>query len=127
MLLMLLSLGGTILAATTLAGFLMVSQIRSSTDFANSAKSIFAADAGTEWALDNYFNSSTQPVLFPFSPSNGATSSVTCYGFDDSGNLLPLITSTCNDANPNASSGYAIAVGTANNTNRALKYIFNSP
>ena len=47
MLLAVLTLGATMLGATTIAGLLMVYQIRQTTDFENSAKAVFAADAGT--------------------------------------------------------------------------------
>jgi hypothetical protein len=54
MLIAVLSLGGAILGATTVAGLLTLYQIRATTDTANSAKAIFAADTGTEWALFNH-------------------------------------------------------------------------
>ena len=81
MILAVLALGGTMLGATAIAGFLMLYQIREATDFQSSAKAIFAADAGTEWALYSYF----QPPAgaLPGAPagtlSNGATMQVTCY------------------------------------------------
>ena len=76
MLIAVLALGGAVLTATTIAGFLMSYQIRETTDFTNSAKSIFAADAGTEWALYSHFvNSSTPMTAF----ENGASATVTCY------------------------------------------------
>lgn len=54
MLLTILVLSGTILGATTIAGFLTLYQIRQSTDIINSAKAIFAADAGLECEFYNY-------------------------------------------------------------------------
>jgi len=55
MLIAVLSLGGAILGATTVAGLLTLYQIRATTDSENSAKAIFAADAGIEWAqFDHY-------------------------------------------------------------------------
>ncbi len=75
MLIATLSLGGAILGATTIAGLLMLYQIRGTTDSANSAKAIFAADAGVEWALYSYFNP-PQPPLPMF--SNGVTVEVVC-------------------------------------------------
>ncbi len=54
MILTVLALGGTILGATTIAGLLMLYQIRQTADLANSAKAIFAADAGIEWALYDF-------------------------------------------------------------------------
>jgi hypothetical protein len=52
MLLTVLALGGTLLGATTIAGLLMIYQIRQNSDIRDSTKAIFAADAGIE--LTNY-------------------------------------------------------------------------
>jgi hypothetical protein len=51
MILTVLALGGTILGAATVASLLVVYQIRQSTDLANSARAIFAADTGIEWGF----------------------------------------------------------------------------
>jgi len=51
MLLTVLVLGASILAASTIAGYLTLLKIRTSSDIANSAKAIFAADSGVEWEL----------------------------------------------------------------------------
>ena len=48
MILTVLALGGAVLGATTVAGLLMLYQLRQTSDMANSARAIFAADAGTE-------------------------------------------------------------------------------
>lgn len=61
MLLTVLILGGTILSASTIAGYLMTLKIRASSDIANSAKAIFAADAGVEWELYKQFKNSEYP------------------------------------------------------------------
>ncbi len=106
MLIAVVSLGSAILGATTIAGFLMVYQIRQSTDFVNSAKAIFAADAGIEWARYSYYQSASTTLL---SFGNGATSTVTCD--DGAGNTLP-----CSDG----SSTEAISEGTAANAARAF-------
>ena len=71
-----LTLGGILLGATTIGGLLMVYQIRQATDLANSGKAIFAADAGIEWGLYQFFNPNTSrpaPVL-----SNGASFATSC-------------------------------------------------
>lgn len=76
MILSVLALGGTMLGATTIAGLLMVYQLRSTSDVANSAKAIFAADAGMEWMLYQFVKPSStdaQPIF-----SNGASFQVTC-------------------------------------------------
>jgi hypothetical protein len=51
MLLTTLILAGILLGATTIAGILMVYQIRQSTDIAESTKAIYAAETGLEWEL----------------------------------------------------------------------------
>ena len=113
MLLAVLTLGATMLAVTTIAGLLMVYQIRQVTDFGSSAQAVFAADAGAEWALYSYFKQ--VPVEQP-TFSNGAT-------------LLPVV---CYDASnmPTASctatsSVYAISKGYAGNTKRAFLVTFS--
>ncbi|HUZ92794.1 MAG TPA: hypothetical protein VNG29_02220 [Candidatus Paceibacterota bacterium] len=59
MILTVLTLGGAILGATTIAGLIMTYQIRQTTDAADSAKAIFAADAGVECGLYQYFDDPT--------------------------------------------------------------------
>jgi hypothetical protein len=107
MILAVLTLGGAILGITAIAGLLMLYQIRQSTDFQNSAKSIFAADAGVEWALYSYF----QPPQGSSSTfANNAEFDATCYNDLDN----PL--GTCDDA----SSSYVISKGSAEDTKRAF-------
>ncbi len=72
MLLTVMALGGTLLGATTVAGLLMLYQIRQSTDLQNSAKAIFAADAGLETSLyESQYGS--LPGVFNPGFSNGAS------------------------------------------------------
>lgn len=78
MLLTVLVLGGTILGATTIGGLLVLYQLRQTADLANSTKAVFAADAGIEWGLYEFFKSPAQGFLTP-TFSNGATSLTTCY------------------------------------------------
>ncbi len=54
MILTVVLISGAILSATSLAGLLVMYQLKQSTDIVNSAKAIFAADAGIECALYNY-------------------------------------------------------------------------
>jgi len=70
-----LALGGAILGATSIAGLLMLYQIRATTDTESSAKAIFAADSGVEWALYSFFKP-PQPALPTF--ANGAAVTVIC-------------------------------------------------
>lgn len=58
MLLTVLILGGSILGASTIAGYLMLLKIRGASDITNSTKAIFAADAGIEWELYKQFKNS---------------------------------------------------------------------
>ncbi len=76
MILTVLALGGTILGAATVASLLVVYQIRQSTDLANSARAIFAADTGIEWGL---YNSITGQVASLPIFTNGASVNVNCY------------------------------------------------
>jgi hypothetical protein len=113
MLLAVLTLGATMLGVTTVAGLLMVYQIRQATTFRSSAQSVFAADAGTEWALYGYFQGASVPLP---TFSNGATLlPVACY--DASGAAEPSCTAT--------SSVYAISKAVAGNTARAFLATFS--
>jgi len=62
MLLTVLVLSGTALAATTIAGILMVYQIRQTTNVSDSAKAIFAADSGIEWEAYKFNKGIPQPA-----------------------------------------------------------------
>jgi len=84
MLIAILTIGGAILGATTLAGLLTLYQIRANTDSENSAKAIFAADTGLNWALYNRLNNAVTPKPIFQNNSAGAVSLlVECY--DDTG------------------------------------------
>lgn len=67
MLLTVLIVSGTILGATTIAGLLMVYQMRQATNFGESLQALFAADTGLEWQLYRKFQKSDypEPVLSP--------------------------------------------------------------
>lgn len=78
MLLTVLVLGGTILGATTIGGLLVLYQLRQTADLANSTKAVFAADAGIEWGLYEFFKNPSMGFLKP-TMSNGATYNTTCY------------------------------------------------
>ena len=85
MILTVLALGGTLLGATTIAGMLMLYQIRQAGDMANSAKAIYAADAGIDLALYQFFNPSTTYSGVSFSSPN-TTVTIDCFDED----LSPL-------------------------------------
>lgn len=77
MLLTVLIISGTILGATTIAGILMVNQIRQTTNVASSFQAIFAADAGLEWELYKMFkNPDYAKPLFSI-PADFETESLT--------------------------------------------------
>ncbi len=130
MLIAVLSLGGAILGATTVAGLLTLYQIRATTDTANSAKAIFAADAGVEWTLFNHYcvaagrcvgyGNGTDYPMPSFITANGATPSLTvdCYVAPDASGA----TTTCS----NASTTTAISSGIANGSERAFFLGLNS-
>jgi len=60
-LLTVLVLAGSMLAASTIAGYLMLLKIRGASDITNSAKAIFAADSGVEWELYKQINNVDYP------------------------------------------------------------------
>lgn len=124
MLIAVLALGGAILGATTVAGLLTLYQIRATTDTADSAKAIFAADSGVEWAQFNYYcpsngrcpgygNGTDYPApTFVSAQGIKPTLSVNCYtNYATSG-----ATSTCSSASTVA----AISSGIANGSERAF-------
>ncbi len=61
MLLTVLILGGSILGASTIAGYLMILKVRGSSDTTNSTKAIYAADTGIEWELYKQFKNQSYP------------------------------------------------------------------
>ncbi len=65
MLLTVLIVSGTILGATTIAGMLMLYQLRQATNFGQSLQALFAADSGLEWKLYQLFQNKDypQPVM----------------------------------------------------------------
>ncbi len=127
MLLTTLALGGAILGATSIAGILMLYQIRATTDAVSSAEAIFAADAGIEWAqFDlfcnvtstmnpssrclNQFGEQPLPGNPPGTLGDGATIEVVCY--DDVN-----ATTTCSNQGSAVS---AISKGSSLTTKRAF-------
>ena len=117
MLIAVLSLGGAILGATVVAGILTLYELRASTDTANSAKALFAADAGVEWTLFSYYCGSLDtparcsgPVPLPVLAASGASVTSTCY--DANGAV-----SDCGNTSTTVS---AVTLGAANGTKRAF-------
>ncbi len=61
MLLIVLIVSGTILGATTIAGLLMLYQVRQATNFGQSLQALFSADTGLEWKLYQLFQDADYP------------------------------------------------------------------
>lgn len=80
MLVTVLTLSGTMLAVTAIAALLMIYQARQSVDAVNSAKAIFAADAGLEFQLFKSFRSGQCAVASQSENGfdNGAAYAATC-------------------------------------------------
>ena len=104
MVMVVVMIGGLLLAATAIAGLLTVYQIRQSNDAVSSAQAFFAADAALEWQLANYNKNYDTPIVF----TNGATAT---------SNFTPL-----GDGSLDFTSQ-----GFAGNTVRALETIFAGP
>lgn len=102
-----LSIGGVILGATTLAGFLLFYQVNATTDAVDSVQAIFAADTGVNWALYEFYQGATPA---PGTLLSGAMASTTCYAVDNS-------VSSCTATGTTV---YAIAKGDAGNSSRAF-------
>lgn len=75
LLLTVVAIGGVLLGAMTIAGLLLIYQIRQSTDLKNSNKAIFAADAGIEWATYSVVHGTSSKPVF----SEGTLMGVGCY------------------------------------------------
>jgi hypothetical protein len=127
MLLATLALGGAILGATTVAGLLMLYQIRATTDAHYSAEAIFAADSGVNWALFDFYCAGTgrcvQPPEVP-QPGvagvlgNGSILDAKCYDGATPANVL--------NCSATSTVVYAISKGTAVTTKRAFYLYFQS-
>jgi len=91
MLITVLAISGTLLGATTVAGLLMVYQLRQSVDAGTSAKAIFAADSGLEYGLYKFFYPTSTLSVPSFTniiqAGDGVT--VTCYSDSQGANPLP--------------------------------------
>ena len=124
------SLGGALLGITTIAGLLMVYQVRQTNDALLSAKAIFAADAGLEWGLYNYYCATSvaragaqggfAPGECPHASklfTNGASVEVAC--IDDAGTRHE-----CDPPPPNVLITRIVSVGRAGTASRAFEIEF---
>lgn len=92
MVLTVITLGGALLGATTIAGILMLYQVRQGADVNHSARAVFAADAGIEWGLYNLLcqtDTTKTPCPLTEQPTftNGATVQVRC--LNEAGEEVP--------------------------------------
>lgn len=116
MLIAVLAMGGAMMGATAIAGLLILYQIRATTNSVNSAKSIFAADSGVDWALYSYYCQDDgrcpngPPPLTVMLPGSGAIVSSTCY--DVNNNVVAC--------NATTSVNYVVSEGTSLGTSRAF-------
>lgn len=115
MLIAVLSLGGVILGATTIAGLLTLYQLRAANDAEHSSQALFAADSGVEWTLAAYYCNFTGrtpcPPTAPTFSASGAAMTSTCYEADG------VTVSDCSNTTTTVS---AITVGTSAGTRRAF-------
>lgn len=79
MLLSILTLGAVMLGATAVSGFLVIYQIRMTSDIADSTKAIFAADAGIDWANYQFAKATSTSALQAPVFTNGASFTTVCY------------------------------------------------
>lgn len=80
MLLTVVLLSGAVLASTSLAGLLILYQLRQATDAKSSMRAIFAADSGIEWAFYNETRPPAEQKTYPQTPinfTNGAKVTIT--------------------------------------------------
>ena|SRR3989344_9471222 len=127
--LVVLVIGGALLGATTIAGFLMVIQLQQVGDAANSAKAIFAAEAGVNCALYDFYNS-TNPSPTPYhcfdwsdpgvftgtiDLENNISASFTCYKDDTFSSAAKV---QCTDS----SSVFVLSRGISGTAKRALLF-----
>jgi len=105
-----LALSGTVLGATTIAGLLMLYQIRQASDIVSSTKSLYAADSGIEWRLCKFFKIDGEicndaPLCPDSSPEaqgacvlqNSASFKATCTSIIDAGKEAITIQSSGNN------------------------------
>lgn len=119
MLLTVIALGGTLLGATTIAGLLMLHQIRQSTDLKDSTKAIFAADAGLEMA-GYYLRFEDAPFDFSAEFSNKAKiDKIVCYS--DYLNPDPSNETECVKSAGSPTVRLVRSYGQAGRANRALE------
>ncbi|MDO8430221.1 MAG: hypothetical protein Q7S73_02540 [bacterium] len=120
MLITVLALSGTILGATTIAGLLMLYQIRQATDVVNSTKAIFAADSGFEWRLYKFYKTDNKTCGSDCPPGDNSCSPPIMTNI----NLPPdqaILTRCVSNSNPDGTLTFDIqSIGTSGNNRRAF-------
>ncbi len=122
MILTVLAIGGAILGATTIASLLVVFQLKQADFSADSAKAIYASDAGVEAELYEYFkNPGTTPLVSMDTSGavlgNGASVLVKCFS-DNAGTPPPV---ACDTSSISAKSS---GVGSRSTAKRAFLLVF---
>lgn len=115
MLLSILLISSSILIFSAVAGYLMVQRIRLATDFIDSTRAIFAAEAGLECQLYNLNLSN------PGSPRSEDCGGIVFYN----GTLRTSASTTI--YTQGASTTIVRSAGSSNNAHRALLYVFEAP
>lgn len=118
MLITVLALGGTILGATTIAGLMILYQLKQTNDLINSNKAIFAADSGIEWRLYKFFKTDAQ--VCKECPDGGACPQPAMTNI--SGPQSAIITS-CETFGGAATTTVVKATGSSGNTSRVFELI----
>ena len=104
-------IGASILTATTIAGYLMLQRIKMASNFIDSAKAVFAADAGIECELYKYNFSD------PTDPQN-----IDCEALSFEDGKTSIRTSIVTDAS--STPQYVKSIGTSNKSKRAFMMNF---
>lgn len=86
-----LILGGVVISAASLLGFLIVYKLRQATDIADSAKAVFASDTGREWELWQALKLGTRLGTSGCPSFTNGAGFETIAGTSDDGNVLNII------------------------------------
>lgn len=116
MLLAIVALGSTVIGATTIAGLLMIYQLRAAKDTAQSAAAISAADAGLEYGLYIFFHPTSTVITSSTPPALGTGRSVEVKCWNDAATSVVI---PCDYRD--TTSARITALGRAGNANRMFE------
>jgi len=122
-------LGGIMIGTTAVAGIVLVNAVRSSTLSGFSTQAIYAADAGLEWELYQYYVNPLQDVP-QFSASNPNLNVETCsFVWKEDNSALPFSVRKLGPANdytcPNSNADYTIrSVGISGPSGKEVRRAF---